>query len=111
VTGVDLAGLAVAFALGEPVEVPSHGPTAGGGCVRFLVAPVGELREVLGVDESLALEGVSWVRVYRRPGHMFGPLRRGADRAGAVLALGASRAEALAHAERAARLVRFDVVS
>ena len=35
-----------------------------------------------------AVEALEWVRVYRRPGHVFGPLRRGADRAGAVLATG-----------------------
>ena len=54
-------------------------------------------------------EGVAWVRLYRRPGHDFGVLRRGADRAGAVLAVGRTREEALARAERAAALVRFDV--
>ena len=36
------------------------------------------------------VEGVEWVRTYRRPGWRFGPLRRGADRAGAVLATGAT---------------------
>ena len=36
-----------------------------------------------------------WVRVYRTPGRRFGPLRRGADRAGAVLAVGDDRDDAL----------------
>jgi L-aminoacid ligase-like protein len=49
------------------------------------------------------------VRAYRRPGHVFGELRRGADRAGAVLATGEDRSEALARARRAADAVRFRV--
>jgi hypothetical protein len=52
---------------------------------------------------------VLWVRVYRQPGHRFGPLRRGADRAGAILAVGATREQARARAARAAEAVRFRV--
>ena len=62
-----------------------------------------------GVDEAEAGDGVEWVRVYRRPGHVFGPLRRGADRAGAVLAVGADRDGGAARARRAADAVRFRV--
>ena len=58
---------------------------------------------------SEAVDGVEWVRLYRRPGHVLGPLRRGVDRAGAVLATGADREEALARARRAADAVRFRV--
>ena len=67
------------------------------------------LHEVEGVDEASAVEGVEEVRVYREPGHVFGPFRRGSDRAGAVLATGASREEALERADEAARLIRFKV--
>jgi biotin carboxylase len=105
--GVDLNGLALAAALGEPVSVPEPRP-AGGACVRFLVPPEGELRAVEGVEQARALDGVREVLVYRRPGHRFGPLRVGGDRAGAVIAVGASRDEALERARRAAERVRFD---
>ena len=82
---------------------------AGGSAVVFLVPPVGTLVAVEGVDDAEAVEGVRWVRVYRRPGHVFGSLRTGADRAGAVLATGSSRDEALERARRAADAVRFRV--
>lgn len=109
--GVDLNGLAISAALGETVE-PERlvaGSHAGGACTQFLVAPEGELVSVAGVDEAQAQEGVVDVLIYRAPGHLFGPLRRGSDRAGAVLATGASRAEAVANADRAARAIRFEV--
>jgi biotin carboxylase len=112
VLGVDLNGLALAAALGRPVRPGRLAPTekVGGGCIRFLVAPPGELREVEGVRAAFELDGVKGIRLYRRPGYRFGPLRRGADRAGAILAVGDSRDDALARADRAAKLIRFDVV-
>ena len=50
-----------------------------------------------------------WVRAYRRSGHVFVPLRRGPDRAGAILAVGDDAQDALARARRAAASVRFEV--
>ena len=105
--GVDLNDLAISFALGEPCDTPAGGGGAGAACVVFLVAPAGDLQAVEGLDAARAGEGVGWVRMYRRPGWRFGPLRRGADRAGAILATGGDRDEALARALRAAETVRF----
>src|SRR5204863_2885603 len=98
-------------ALGAEVPETALAPAAraGGGCVRFLVAPTGELRNVSGLEEAFGLEGIRGIRLYRKEGHRFGPLLRGADRAGAVLALGDSREDALLRADRAAELIRFDV--
>ena len=117
VTGIDLNGLAIDFALGTRPTLPRTTPPCnslllagpGGGCVVFLVAPPGRLISVAGADEARAAEGVRWVRVYRRPGWVFERLRRGADRAGAVLAVGATREEALDRGRRAAQAVRFQV--
>jgi biotin carboxylase len=105
--GVDLNGLALAAALGEPIDVPKPQP-AGGACVRFLVAPPGPFVALAGLDDALALEGILDARVYRQPGWVFPPLQRGADRAGFILAVGSTGDEALAQAERAAALIRFE---
>jgi biotin carboxylase len=105
--GIDLNGLALAAALGDPVSVPEAKPI-GGACVSFLVAPPGQLTNLSGIDQALAVEGVVAARVYRRPGWVYGPLRRGSDRAGFVLATGDSRDDALMRAERAADLIRFE---
>jgi biotin carboxylase len=107
--GVDANALAVAAALGE--EVRPHDlaplPGVGGACVRFLVAPPGRLDEVEGVEEAFGFEGVRGIRVYRQPGHVFRPLRRASDRAGAVLATGDTRDAALANAARAVARIRL----
>jgi biotin carboxylase len=106
---VDLNALALSAALGEPVEDERLRPrsAAGGAVVRFLVPEPGELQEVVGVEEAEAVPGVEWVRVYRSPGAVLSPLRRGSDRVGAVLAVGETRREALERADRAADCVRL----
>jgi biotin carboxylase len=108
VTGVDLAGLALAAALGRPLaasEVAGRPRAAvGGAAIRFLVAPPGRLDSV---EVPQGLTGVVSTRLYREPGHVFGASRRASDRAGAVLAAGATRAEALARADAAAERIRF----
>jgi biotin carboxylase len=109
VLGVDLNGLALAAALGDPISATELTPAAhaGGGCIRFLVAPGGRLESVSGLEEAFAIPGIKGIRVYRKPGHEFGPFVRGADRAGAILAVGDERGEALERAGRAAGLIRF----
>jgi biotin carboxylase len=108
--GIDLNALSLAAALGEEIPERALVPVqmVGGACVRFLVAPPGELREVEGEEEARAIDGVIDVRLYRRPGHVFRELRRASDRAGAVITVGDSREEALERAERAAECIRFD---
>ena len=104
VTGVDLNGLAIDAAVGAELVVTQHKPRVGGAVTRFLVAPPGVLERVEIPDD---LVGVEWVRIYREPGYVFTPLRRGADRAGALLATGQVRDEALARANAAADRIRF----
>jgi len=108
-TGVHLNRVTVAAALGERLYDGAFVPDeqVGGACVRFLVPEPGVLESVEGLDAAERSTGVIWVRSYRQPGHEFGELRRGADRAGAVLAVGDSRKEAVARAERAASRIRF----
>jgi biotin carboxylase len=109
--GVDLNGLALQAALGESIwSAALHAvPQVGGAVVRFLVPPEGVLQGVEGIEEARGVEGVQEVRIYREPGHVFGPFQRGPDRAGAVLAVGESPEQALERADEAARLIRFEV--
>jgi biotin carboxylase len=107
--GVDLNGLAITAALGEPVgpDALVAEPRAGGVSTVFLTAEPGELEGVDGVEQAEAVDGVFRVRIYRRPGFVVEELRRGADRVGAVQAVGDTREEALERARAAAALVRF----
>jgi hypothetical protein len=85
-----------------------HEPRVGGAGPQLRVAPPGLLEQG---DVPPLPEGVERVRLYRDPGYVFTPLRRGADRAGAVLATGDTRDEALARAERMAGAIRFRITT
>jgi biotin carboxylase len=108
VTGVDLNRLALEAALGEAFEsdlvTKSHELHVGGAVTRFLVAPPGTLEAVV-VPQGLS--GVVRTWLYREPGHVFAPLHRRSDRAGALLAVGATAPEALVRADAAAEQIRF----
>jgi len=108
-TGVKLNELALDFALGNEARVSETQGLVGGACVLFLVAPEGTLRAVEGREAAHSVDGVLDVRLNREPGHTFGPLRRGSDRAGAVIAVGESREQALERARAAADEIRFRV--
>ncbi len=109
--GVDLNALALSAVLGDEISADAlvATPRCGGACVRFLVAPPGDLRNVRGAEAAEQLEGVEWVRVYRSRGARIAPLRVGSDRNGAVLAVGSSAEQALRRASRAGDSVRFEV--
>ena len=62
-----------------------------------------------GLAEARALPGVELAHVYRTPGALIGPLLRGPDRAGFVLATGATREDAEAAARAAESTIRFVV--
>jgi biotin carboxylase len=102
VLGVDLNGLALDAALGNELVMTHHKPLVGGAVTRFLVAPP-------GVFESVDVPGGLEARIYREPGYVFTPLRRGSDRAGAVFVTADSREEAVAQAESAAAAIAFHV--
>ena len=59
------------------------------------------------LERAAAIDGVRGIRVYRKPGYIFRDLRRASDRAGAILATGDTRAEALAAADEAAARIDF----
>jgi biotin carboxylase len=107
--GVDLDDAAITAALGDAVSEKSlrTDATAGGACVRFLVAPPGELERTVGVQAAGEVPGVRLVRLYRRPGHRFRELRRASDRAGAIVAAGADLAEARSAADAAAARIEL----
>ena len=106
--GVDLSAAAVLAALGRsPGSLESRRDRAA--VVRFLIAPPGRLVRVDGLEEARALRGVELAYAYRAPGMLIAPLLRGPDRAGFVLATGATRSEAEATARRAEETVTFVV--
>jgi len=105
--GVDLNALAITAALGETAAEPEARPRVGGAATVFLTAEPGEVEEIEGRERAEHADGVIRVRIYRRPGFVVDELRRGADRVGAIQAVGPTRDAALGRARATAALIRF----
>ncbi len=88
-------------------ELPRR--AAGGAAVRFVPMEHGVIDAVLGLEQARQVEGVFLVDIQVGPGHRFAGLRSSWDRAGLVMAVADSPAEALQRAEKAAGLVRIEV--
>ena len=106
--GVDLNALALAAALGERLYDGAFVPDelAGGACVRFLVPEPGVLEAVEGSTRRSARAGSSGCGATASRATS-SAAAAGGDRAGAVLAVGDSRKEAVTRAERAASKIRI----
>jgi len=109
-SGVSLYRKIVGVALGRDdweacgPEAPAHGGATG----RFIVAKPGRVRAVRNLERARCMPGVVGAEVYVKPGGTVFPLTDGAKRAGHVLAVGATRAEAEARAFAAMELIEID---
>jgi biotin carboxylase len=108
-TGVDLVRQQVRSAAGMPVELtPSSVVHAG---IRFLLAPkAGVLRDVVGVSDALAIDGVERVSVTANSGQRVRPARNAHDRLGYVIACRPSAEEVRSVLDRAHKKLRIEVV-
>lgn len=98
------------FALlkGRPLpELPQR--AAGAAAIRFLATPPGVVTEVRGVDAAAATAGVVECDISAAPGARSGGLHSSWDRAGDVMVVADSPAEALRIADTAAALVEIDL--
>ncbi|MHA4812834.1 ATP-grasp domain-containing protein [Streptomyces aculeolatus] len=103
--GVDMERYALAAGLGI-LEPPAAAPAPrGGAAVRFLTPEPGRVVEVTGADEVRADAACVELHLGARPGSVVSPLTWNEDKAGHVLARGATAAEAAAHARRLAAAV------
>jgi biotin carboxylase len=106
VTGIEMFKEVVRIAIGR--EPGNLAPLHQRGCVyRFLAPAPGRLREVRGLDTIRTWPGVLDADLLVRSGDEIGPVRRGSDRAGFIIAGAPTRAEALALADRTERAVQF----
>ena len=104
VTGVDLNGLAIDAALGD---LPCAKLAQTAGRRRRHAVPRRPGGRARAGRVAGRLEGVERVRIYREPGHVFTPLRRGSDRAGAGPRGRRLAPAGLARASAAAERIRF----
>ncbi|HHL39627.1 MAG TPA: ATP-grasp domain-containing protein [Deltaproteobacteria bacterium] len=110
--GVDLVALSIRLALGRKDGIGEDECLPRferGAAIRFFFPPPGRIVSMEGADGLSTMAGVRLWGIYRRAGDVQPPIRSHADRAGFVLAGGATRREAVRNVERAMESVKFRV--
>jgi biotin carboxylase len=109
-TGVDFVAAAIRLALGETPAPETLVPRWERGVAqRWLFPPPGTVVAVEGVHEAAAGEGVALLEMRVAPGTRVRPVTSHVCRGGVVIAVGETRAQAVARAEAAAARVRIVV--
>ncbi|MCK2215437.1 ATP-grasp domain-containing protein [Actinomadura sp. ATCC 31491] len=98
--GVDMDRYALGARLGLVEPLPAAPPPRAAAAIRFLTPPPGRVVEVTGADRVRADPALVELELTVAPGAVVRPLTWSEDRAGHVMARGASAEEALAHCAR-----------
>lgn len=113
-TGVNILKPLIRMAVGEEIVMEELSPQYyRGAAQRFLFPPVGDLVNIVGLEEARSLPGVYDVVVsesIRNGGHV-GPVTNHGDRVGHVIGVGGTRQEAVERAEQAVASIHFDMLS
>jgi biotin carboxylase len=111
-TGVDFVGCAIRLALGEKVD-PGELTPRFQRCIsqRYLFPPPGRVIAIRGAARAENLPGVVFCQVRVAEGDVIGPVNSHPARAGLVMAMGESRAEAMARAQAAIAAIEIETVA
>jgi biotin carboxylase len=110
-TGVDFVGAALRLALGDEVEpadlIPRYQRHIS---QRYLFPKPGRVVRINGAEEAAQAPGVVFCQVRVKEGDVVGPVSSHPARAGLVMAMGSSRAEAMQRAQAAIRAIHIETV-
>lgn len=105
-SGYDIMGNWTRLCAGDPVK---NVTVANKGVVlRFYAATAGRLVGVTGLDDAKAIEGVE-TELFLKPGDIVPELKTDGSRTGWMVVCGKDRDEAIAKADQASDLVKFEV--
>jgi biotin carboxylase len=105
--GVDMKALTFGWASGLMPALESAPRLQAGVAIRFLTPPPGVVQEIRGLDEVRRAEGLVELQVEVGEGDRVHPVKMSHDRAGHVIASGASVEEAIRRCEDMARMVHI----
>ena len=104
--GIDVIGIAIKLATGEPVtrhECMASRPH--GTAIRYVFSAPGRVCKVQGLDTVHTLPGVHFVDMPLKVGDAIAATTNHTQRAGCVIAIGMTREEAVVRAERAVQSI------
>ncbi len=106
-TGIDMVEATIRLSCGEVPDIDKKFQK--GSAIRYFCVPSGTIREISGVDEARAIEGVREISFVKGVGDKVGEVGNSADRVGFVIAQADTAEEAIAVCERAIETVKIIV--
>lgn len=107
-TGIDLAKNLVRFSLEEEIDLQEKCKRAS--VIKYIEAKEGTIREIGGLKEAKAMEGVHCVKLFKDRGDIIARVKNSTDRPGYVIAFADTAKEAVHIAERACKLIKIEVI-
>ena len=106
-TGIDMVEATIRICCGEAPDISKK--IDKGSAIRYFSVPSGTIREISGVDEARAIEGVCQISFVKGVGDTVGDIGNSADRVGFVIAQADTAEAAVAICEKAIKTVSFSV--
>lgn len=104
-TGVDMIKCCINLALGQKVTIPNA--LSAGSAIRYIVAPVGVVSSINGIEEAKDLFGVKHICLTKSIGDTIGEVMSSVDRAGYIIVQAENVAEALRICDQAIEVIRI----
>ncbi len=104
-SGVCMPQALALLLLGEDPDI--HPKYQHGACYKFFAPPPGVFQEARGISEARGLPGILDFGFHMAPGTVVSAIAGDADRPGYAVAIGQTREEAMANADRAIASIRY----
>lgn len=108
VTGIDVVEQLIRLSVGEAPHFAE--PLRRGSVLRFPEIAPGRVTRIAGEEEARQVPGITDLEVYCKVGEIVRPLTCGADRAGHIISMAATRAEALAAVRAAESILQIETL-
>ncbi len=106
-TGINMTKATIQIALGEKPDITEKYEK--GAAIRFIIPPIGTIKEISGVEDALAISGVEVVEIQCEVGQTVGELESGASRIGYVIAQADNPQKAIEICEQALKQIKITV--
>jgi biotin carboxylase len=108
--GVDVVACRLRQAIGKPIQW-SPNPSFRYGILRFLECPPGRVTHISGLSDAASLQNVVMIDLSVAVGDVIGAVESGDQRPGFLQAVGDSRSEVIALADRAGRTLDIGIAA
>jgi biotin carboxylase len=104
-TGINMIEATIRIACGEQPDIERKFEK--GSAIRYFNPAPGVIKEIVGVEDALKIEGVKEISFVKKEGDSIGAIGSSTDRAGFVIAQGKTAKEAIAICERVCKTVKI----